>query len=58
MIRNSGMVVVGTSHDTAAFAVDATGIGLKTTGWSRYPGMHDLLILCDSGGSNGYRTRL
>lgn len=58
MIRNSGMVVVGTSHDTAAFAVDATGIWLKTTGWSRYPGMHDLLIFCDSGGSNGYRVRL
>jgi hypothetical protein len=58
MIRNSGMVVVGTSHDTAAFAVDATGIWLERTGWSRYPGMHDLLILCDSGGSNGYRTRL
>lgn len=56
--RNHGLVVVGTSHDTAAFAVDATGIWLKATGWSIYPGMSELLILCDSGGSNGYRTRL
>lgn len=58
MARNHGMVVVGTSHDTAAFAVDATSIWLHAIGWSIYPAMSDLLILCDSGGSNGYRTRL
>jgi len=58
MACNSGTVLVGTSHDTAAFAVDATGIWLEATGWSVYPRMRDLLILCDSGGSNGYRTRL
>lgn len=56
--RNSGLVVVGTSHDTGAFAAAATGIWLDTTGWSIYPGMGELLILCDSGGSNSYRHRL
>lgn len=55
---NHGLVVVGTSHDTAAFAVHATHIWLQITGWSVYPGMSELLILCDCGGSNGYRTRL
>lgn len=56
--RDSGTVVVGTSHDTAAFAVAATDIWLGTTGLSVYSGMRELLILCDSGGSNSYRIRL
>lgn len=56
--RNSATVVVGTSHDTAAFAAAATGIWLSTTGWSVYSGMRELLILCDSGGSNSHRVRL
>lgn len=58
MARNRGMVVVGTSRDTGAFAAAATGIWLDTTGWSVYADMRELLILCDSGGSNSYRIRL
>jgi hypothetical protein len=58
MARNSGMMVVGTSHDTPAFAVDATGIWLEKAGWPTYSPMREVLILCDSGGSNGYRTHL
>ena len=27
-------------------------------GWTTYPGMKEILLLCDSGGSNGYRPRL
>lgn len=57
-VRNKGMMVVGTSHDTAAFAVDAIALWLGTSGRSAYPRMTELLILCDAGGSNGYRTRL
>lgn len=55
---NLGTVVVGTSHDTPAFAVDAIHTWLNTYGFARYPDMHDLLILADSGGSNGAHPRL
>lgn len=58
LARNSGTMVVGTSHDTPAFAVHATGLWLETMGWSAYSGIREMLILCDSGGSNGYRPRL
>jgi len=58
LARNDGYVVVGTSHDTAAFAVNAIELWLATYGWWHYPNMTELLILCDAGGSNSYRTRL
>ena len=58
LARNHGTIIVGTSHDTAAFAVDSVGLWLDSTGWHTYPDMSELLILCDAGGSNGYRTRL
>lgn len=58
LARNEGYVVVGTSHDTAAFAVDAIELWLSTYGWWHYPNMTELLILCDAGGSNSCRTRL
>ena len=54
---NQGFVVVGTSHDTAAFAVDNIASWLKSSGTTRYPKIQELLILCDSGGSNGSRCR-
>lgn len=58
LARNSGTMVVGVSRDTPAFAVDATGLWLESVGWSAYSEMREVLILCDSGGSNGYRPRL
>ena len=58
LARNEGYVVVGTSHDTSAFAVDAVELWLSTYGWWHYPNMTELLILCDAGGSNSCRTRL
>jgi len=55
---NRGFVVVGTSHDTPEFAVDAIACWWRTEGHSRYAPASDLLILADSGGSNGARCRL
>lgn len=55
---NRGMVVIGTSSDTSEFAVDAIELWLTESALISYPMMRKFLILCDSGGSNGYRTRL
>lgn len=57
-VTNTGTVIVGTSHDTAEFAVDAIETWLTSYGWYHYPDMTELLILCDAGGSNSYRTHL
>jgi len=55
---NTGWVSVGTDHDTAAFAVNTIRSWWNTTGRHTYPAAARLLITCDGGGSNGYRTRL
>jgi DDE family transposase len=55
---NRGFVSVGTSHDTAAFAVNAIRLWWQEEGQFRYPGAGRLLITCDSGGSNAVRCRL
>ena len=55
---NRGTVLLGTSHDTAAFAVDALVDWWRGEGRRRYPQAPELLILADSGGSNGARSRL
>ena len=55
--QNEAWVSVGTDHDTAAFAVEASGVG--GAAWGRlYPSATRLLITADAGGSNGYRLRL
>ena len=54
---NSGFVNVGTDHDTAAFAVESIRRWWDAAGRNRYPGAPRLLVTCDAGGSNGYRTR-
>jgi hypothetical protein len=56
--RNEGFVCVGTSRDTAEFAVDAIRDWWQKAGSARYPDADHILILADCGGSNGYRTRL
>ena len=56
--RNAGTVIVGTSHDTAEFAVDAIEPWLTTYGWYHHPDMRELLILCDTGGSNSAQSHL
>lgn len=58
LTRNAGYVFVGTTADTAEFAVDAIQWWWTTFGQFDYPPAPALLILADGGGSNGYRTRL
>jgi hypothetical protein len=53
-----GFVSVGTSCDTAAFAVNALRLWWQREGSLRYPGAGRLLVTCDAGGSNGYTSRL
>ena len=55
---NRGSVLVGTSHDTPEFAVEAIVFWWRTEGRQRYAQAPHLLILADSGGSNGSRCRL
>lgn len=55
---NHGSVVIGTSHDTPQFAVEAIVDWWRGEGRRRYPQASELLILADSGGSNGARCRL
>ena len=54
---NTGWVNVGTDHDTAAFAVASIRRWWNGIGAANYPSARRLLITCDAGGSNGYRTR-
>jgi hypothetical protein len=55
---NRGFVSVGTSCDTAAFAVSAIRLWWQHEGSLRYPGAARLLVTCDAGGSNSCRGRL
>ena len=56
--RNRGMVAVGTSADTAQFAVDCVQHWWQQEGRQAYPQANKLLLLADGGGSNGHRSRL
>ena len=55
---NAGWVNVGCDHDTAAFAVESLRRWWNGAGRTAYPAATRLLVTCDAGGSNGYRTRL
>ncbi len=54
---NLGFVVVGTSHETPAFVVRAIVLWWRESGRKMYPKAKELLILVDSGGGNGWRSR-
>jgi hypothetical protein len=54
---NRGFVVVGTSHETPAFAVDAIVLWWQGSGRPVYPQTDELLILADCGGGNSARAR-
>jgi hypothetical protein len=56
--QNRGFVYVGTSADTAQFAVDAIARWWLSPGQWDFPDADELLILCDAGGSNSCRARL
>lgn len=53
--HNDGLVVIGTSHETPAFAVSAIRRWWLEVGRWRYWGKRRLLIEADAGGANGYR---
>ena len=53
-----GYVYVGQSADTAEFAVDVIVQWWTTFGRPAFPNAPSLLILCDGGGSNSWRSRL
>ena len=55
---NKGWVTVGIDHDTAAFAVNTIRRWWREMGSKAYPRASSLLIVADSGGSNGSRVRL
>ena len=56
--RKEGLVCVGTSADTAEFAVDCLETWMHSDASAAYGAIRELLVLADGGGSNGYRTRL
>jgi hypothetical protein len=58
LTHNRGYVAVGTSADTAEFAVDAIVAWWEKHGSKSFPGAGKLLILADAGGSNSCRNRL
>jgi len=58
MTANAGWVSVGTTHDTAQFAVATLRQWWLRMGHVTYPHAKELLITADSGGSNGARCRL
>jgi hypothetical protein len=56
--RNRGHLVLGTSHDTSEFAVDCLLDWWLRYGQRAYADATSLLLLCDCGGSNGYRQHV
>jgi hypothetical protein len=56
--RNDGYVVVGQSHNTAAFVAAAIGRWWRVVGRRRYPGARRLLLAMDGGGANDPRKWL
>ena len=55
--HNRGYVYVGNSLATAQFAVEMIGRWWQEVGHLTFPDAPCLLILCDGGGSNGWRSR-
>ena len=54
---NLGNLFVGTSRDTAEFAVDCIEMWWRNEGRHRYPAATELAILADGGGANGPTNR-
>ena len=55
---NTGFINLGTDHDTGEFAVESIRRWIWHVGTINFPDMNKILIVCDSGGSNGWRQRL
>jgi hypothetical protein len=58
LTHNHGTVYVGSSGDTAQFAVEVVARWWEDHGRQRFPSAAQILILADAGGSNGCRPRL
>lgn len=56
--QNLAFMNIGTSRDTAEFAVNSVALWWEHFGAPTYPNAKRLLITCDGGGSNGSRLRL
>jgi hypothetical protein len=56
--HNIGFVNLGSSHDTAEFAVESISRWWQCIGKDCFPKAKRLFITCDSGGSNGSRVKL
>ena len=54
--RGDGFVVVGTSHNTPAFAANSVHKWWKVAGRAKHRAARELLILADSGSSNSARA--
>ncbi len=54
---NAGFVNVGTDGNTAALAVESVRRWWNLVGKDAYPDASRLLVVCDAGGSNGYKNR-
>ncbi len=57
VMKNTGYVAVGLSHNTSEFAVSSISRWWQDEGRVVYPGVAELLILADGGGGNGYRSK-
>lgn len=55
---NTGFVNLGTSKETAEFAVQSIRLWWEHVGENRFPNAKQIYITCDGGGSNGSRVRL
>jgi hypothetical protein len=59
IFKNKGFVNVGLSADTAVFAVESIRRWWYAQGVVEYGGgAEEIVLTCDCGGSNGYRSRL
>ena len=56
--KNIGFINIGTSHDTGEFAVESISRWWAVLGNQTFPNARTLYIICDCGGSNGYRSRM
>lgn len=55
---NTAFVNLGTSKDTATFAVEGIRRWWRSIGRPNFAGKARIYVICDGGGSNGWRVRL
>jgi hypothetical protein len=58
VFRNKGFVNVGLSAETVVFAVESLRRWWYAEGVVEYVNASEIVLMCDCGGSNGYRSRL